>query len=85
MSTTTQLPGMVHGVDIDKEDKEVRARRKLRKSGGSTVVTIPPEMLDLLDFELGDNVELEAEIFGDEMRLRVVDCDDDNGGDSTGS
>lgn len=64
---------MGRGVEIDKDDKEVSARRKLRESGGSTVVTIPPEMLDLIDIEPGDQVELQAEMFGDEIRLRITE------------
>jgi len=63
-------------VDIDSENKEVRAARKLRRSGGSTVITVPPEMVDLVDLEHGDQLELEAEWSGDEIRLRVADCDD---------
>ena len=62
-------------VDIDSENREVRAARKLRRSGGSTVITVPPEMVDLVDLEHGDQLELEAEWSGEEIRLRVVDCD----------
>jgi hypothetical protein len=30
--------------------------RQLRKSGGSVVVTIPPEVLDFVDMNVGDDV-----------------------------
>lgn len=73
MSTDTRRTDVTRKVEIDGENQEVRAKRALRQSGGSTVVTIPPEMVDLLDIELGDDVELEAKMFGDEIRLRIVD------------
>lgn len=64
-------------VEVDKDEKVIRAIRPLRESGGSNVVTIPPEMIDLADFEVGDDVELQAEMFGDEIRVRVVQPDAD--------
>ena len=76
------------GIEIDGENKTVEATRALRKSGGSNVVTIPPGMIDLLDFEIGDDVTLVADWSGDEIRLRVVEeegaetTDDDGGADS---
>jgi len=69
-STTTR------GININGENETVSATRALRKSGGSNVVTIPPGMLDMLDFELGDEVTLAADWSGDEICLRVVDQDD---------
>ncbi|MFB6154160.1 MAG: hypothetical protein ABEJ27_07910 [Halodesulfurarchaeum sp.] len=34
--------------------------RTLRESGGSVVVTIPPEVIDLVDMEVGDDVVVHA-------------------------
>lgn len=34
--------------------------RTLRQSGGSTVVTIPPDVLDLVDMGVGDDVVVHA-------------------------
>lgn len=47
------------------EDNEQEAAhslgiRSLRKSGGSVVVTIPPEVLALVDMECGDDVVVHA-------------------------
>jgi len=83
MASTPHSTSVTRKVEIDGERQEVRATRALRQSGGSTVVTIPPEMVDLLDLELGDDLELEAEWSGDEIRLRVVDRDEgvDDAGD----
>lgn len=69
-------------VEIDQDSQTITAIRQLRKSGGSTVVTIPPEMLDLTELEAGDGAELKAEFFGDEIRLRIV-ASDPNEGDET--
>jgi len=79
MSTDARHTDGTRKGESDGDKQEVRAKRALRRSGGSTVVTIPPEMVDLLDIELGDDVELEAEMFGDEIRLRIVDDQDDAG------
>lgn len=34
--------------------------RTLRRSGGSVVVTIPPEVVDLVDMDVGDDVVVHA-------------------------
>lgn len=41
--------------------------RELRRSGGSAVVTVPPEMIEFTEFEEGQDVELTAEIGNDEI------------------
>ncbi|MFB6301471.1 MAG: AbrB/MazE/SpoVT family DNA-binding domain-containing protein [Haloferacaceae archaeon] len=47
------------------DDEEERAAhslgiRTLRKSGGSVVVTIPPEVVELVDMDVGDDVVVHA-------------------------
>lgn len=51
------------------EDK-IRRTRQLRQSGGSTVVTIPPEFIEFTEFEQGDDVDLVADLDGDELVIR---------------
>jgi len=43
----------------------VRFRRTLRQSGGSAAIAIPPEILNALDWKVGDVVEL----YADEQKL----------------
>jgi antitoxin component of MazEF toxin-antitoxin module len=67
---------MGNGVDVDPDEGVVRATRPLRKSGGSTVISFPPEMLQSVAFEEDDELVLEADWGGDEIRLRKVESDD---------
>ena len=60
MSTTEVLSNMGHRVQFNPEENTVTGARTLRVSGGSTVLTIPPEMLDVLEWEEGDDLSLEA-------------------------
>ncbi|MFB6079523.1 MAG: hypothetical protein ABEJ81_00750 [Haloferacaceae archaeon] len=48
--------------DDDEQGEETRPLgiRTLRRSGGSVVVTIPPEVLDLVDVDSGDDVVVRA-------------------------
>lgn len=63
-------------VEIDRENQMIRGTRTLRESGSSSVVTIPNEIIQAVGFENGDDIELEADMFGDEIRLRKVESDD---------
>jgi len=67
---------MGNGVDIDPDEGVMRASRALRKSGGSTVVSLPPEMLQSVGFGEGDELLIEADWGGDEIRLQRVDAED---------
>jgi len=53
-------------------DKICRTRT-IRQSGGSTVVTIPPELLEFTQFEDGDTVSLSAAFDGDEITIQKDD------------
>jgi|GEM_PF-4288111 len=48
----------LHVLSDDDDQKEAHPLgvRRLRKSGGSVVVTIPPEVLRLTDMEVGNEV-----------------------------
>ena len=43
---------------------------KLRRSGSSTVVTLPTTLLKLADMEAGDEVDLVKRLGADEIRLQ---------------
>jgi len=73
MGTLQSLHAMGNGVDVDPDEEVMRATRKLRKSGGSIVVSIPPTMLQSVEFEEDDELLLEADWKGDEIRLRKVE------------
>jgi len=54
----------LHISDNDEPDANEPAHpmgiRTLRRSGGSVVVTIPPEVIDLVDIDVGDDVVVHA-------------------------
>ena len=75
--STAQEPAVVsRDVDLDFENEIAVGRRKLRKSGSSIVLTIPRGILDAVDFEVDDQIELEADFQGDEIRLRKASAPD---------
>jgi antitoxin component of MazEF toxin-antitoxin module len=39
----------------------VRFKRRIRKSGGSAAIAIPPELLNALNWKIGDAIELHAQ------------------------
>ena len=64
---------MSMSVNINPSNQTVRATRNLRKSGDSTVLTIPPEVLQSLDLEPTDTLEIEGDWGEGEIRLRKVE------------
>ncbi|MFB6130736.1 MAG: AbrB/MazE/SpoVT family DNA-binding domain-containing protein [Salinigranum sp.] len=53
----------LHFLGENEEEKEAAHSlgiRTLRRSGGSVVVTIPPEVIDLVDMDVGDDVVVHA-------------------------
>lgn len=70
MASTQSLPNMGHRVNVDFEAGTVTATRKLRQSGGSTVLTIPPEVMDAMELEEGDDLVMQADYKDGEIRLR---------------
>ena len=57
-------------VQLNPSKEEVRASRDLRESGSSTVLTIPPSVLDSLDLEGGDTIEIVADWGTEEIKLK---------------
>jgi len=58
-------------VQLNPSKEEVRASRDLRESGSSTVLTIPPSVLDSLDLEGGDTIEIVADWGTEEITLKA--------------
>lgn len=59
-------------VTINPNAQTVTASRSLRRSGSSTVLTVPPEVLQALDLEAGDELEMVGSWEDDEITLRRV-------------
>lgn len=57
-----KIPRLHIGDEDEKTNQEAHPLgiRTLRKSGGSVVVTIPPEVVDLVDIDVGDDVVVHA-------------------------
>jgi hypothetical protein len=45
----------------------VKFKRTIRRSGGSAAIAVPPEILNALDWKIGDSVEL----YADEQKLII--------------
>lgn len=50
----------LHSENNELEDAHSLGIRTLRHSGGSVVVTIPPEVMSLVDMDCGDDVVIHA-------------------------
>lgn len=78
MSATTELGRMADRVVIDAEEGTVSATRKIRESGNSIVISIPPQVLEAAGLEPGDQADIVADMDDQVISLRRVDA----GGDS---
>lgn len=58
--------------------KKIERKRPIRSGGGSSVITIPPIVFEFTEFGKDDEVELEADIGGDEIILRQSDEPSEN-------
>lgn len=61
---------MSMSVDINPQTKTVTATRSLRASGSSTVLTIPPEVLQSLGWDEGEELRLVADWGDEEITLK---------------
>lgn len=66
---------MSNGVDVDPDAGEVSGVRKLRRSGDSLVISIPPEVLDMSGLEAGERYEVVAPFEGGEVTIRPPDAE----------
>jgi len=55
----------------DKTANKICRTRTVRESGGSSVVTIPPPMLEFTEFSEGQEVTLSAPVAGDEIIIQI--------------
>lgn len=62
--------------EIDTDAEEARDERELRASGNSTVVTLPPGVLQAAGLECGDTVEVSAGFEGGEITVKAANTPD---------
>jgi len=72
-------------VEVDAEAQEAKATRRLRRSGNSVVVSIPPQLLRQAGFIEGDEVEVIAPFDGGSIELQnaAEESDDDTPAEAT--
>lgn len=64
---------MMSSPEIDPETNTVRAVRHFRASGSSTIVTIPPQMMQLLEVDVDDEIEIVGDWEEREITIRPID------------
>jgi antitoxin component of MazEF toxin-antitoxin module len=68
---------MSNGVSVDPEEGVVKGTRKLRKSGDSIVVTLPAQVVETAEFEIGEMLTVAASFEGDEIAVTSASEEDD--------
>jgi antitoxin component of MazEF toxin-antitoxin module len=63
---------MATPVTIDPEDSTVSATRTIRSSGNSTVLTIPPQLLEAIGLEVSDEARLVAHMDTGELAIKAA-------------
>ena len=63
---------MATPVTIDPEDSTVSATRTIRSSGNSTVLTIPPQLLEAIGLEVSDEARLVAHMDTGELVIKAA-------------
>jgi antitoxin component of MazEF toxin-antitoxin module len=63
---------MRNRVSVDPEDSTVSATRTIRSSGNSTVLTIPPQLLEAIGLEVSDEVRLVAHMDTGELVIKAA-------------
>jgi len=61
---------MGHRVEFKPAEGKVTATRSLRESGGSTVLTIPPEIIDVMGWSSQDDLILDADYENGELIIK---------------
>lgn len=56
-------------VDIKPADSTISAERNLRNSGGSVVISFPPEILDAMDWDATDTMNVVANWDNNEVTI----------------
>ncbi len=78
MAIANHVLNMGRRVNIDMERGAVVGTRKLRDSGNSTVLTIPPEILDVADLEAGDEITLTADMESGKITIVKKESEESN-------
>lgn len=59
------------------QTRKIVRERTLRQTGdSSSAITIPPVVREFTEFETGQDVEISAGVGDDEIRIRVIDDDE---------
>jgi len=64
---------MTNGVDVDPDAGEISGVRKLRSSGDSIVISIPPEVLEMSGLEVEEHYKVKSTFEGGEIVIEPVD------------
>jgi antitoxin component of MazEF toxin-antitoxin module len=67
-------------VEVDGDSREMSAVRRLRPSGNSVVISMPPELLDLVGLSRDDHVRIVASFDDDVIVMRKTDPESDSDG-----
>ena len=59
-------------VEFDRDEGTMRATRTVRESGNSVIVTLPPQIVEGGDFDVGDDVVVSVDIDTGAVSLRRV-------------
>jgi hypothetical protein len=79
MAANLETGRVARGAKFDAESLTFTAERKLRESGNSIIITVPPDMADAIDVEADDRLKMVASIEDGEIVLRPDENDDDHG------
>lgn len=82
MVATTELGRMADRVVIDAEEGTVSATRKIRESGNSIVISIPPQVLEAAGLEPGDQADIVADMDEQTITFRRIDAREDSSEDT---
>lgn len=69
-------------VEVDRENLTLSGERKIRDTGNSAAITIPPELLQGTGLEVDDDVELRADMEEGVIYIRRPDAEPDADADA---
>ena len=71
-------------IEFDREREKPYAERKVRRSGGSTGITLPQPLLDVVGLERGDLARLDVTDEEDGIVIRSAGFNEDSDGEVIG-
>lgn len=78
MAANIETEYVTRGAEFDAESLTFTAERKLRESGNSIIITVPPDMADAIGAEADDRLKMVASIEDGEIVLRPNENDDNH-------